>query len=222
MSCLRSRWQGHPEAIALVYEEQSLSYEELNRQANQLAHYLIGLGVKPDERVAICVERGVEMVVGLLAILKAGGAYVPLDPAYPEERLAYILEDTQAAFVLTQAKLEEKLTGLLPVATRLITLDRQWDEISERAAGLMRCRTSELSQDVNPHHLAYVIYTFRLNGPIQGSYGGASVRGELVLRLEKQYLQWRQAGRIPRVCQRAFNLRHLGKAGYPIAGGPRA
>ena len=69
--------------MAVVHEEQSLSYGELNRRANQLAHYLTELGVKPDERVAICVERGLEMVVGLLAILKAGGAYVPLDPAYP-------------------------------------------------------------------------------------------------------------------------------------------
>src|SRR5439155_24351013 len=82
-----------PEATALVYEEQRLSYEELNQQANQLGHYLIRLGVKPDERVGICVERGVGMVVGLLGILKAGGAYVPLDPAYPCERLREIVED---------------------------------------------------------------------------------------------------------------------------------
>src|SRR6185312_16027917 len=92
-----------PEAIALVYEEQSLSYEELNRQANQLAHYLIGLGVKPDERVAICVERGLGMVVGLLGILKAGGAYVPLDPAYPSQRLQEILEDAGPKLVLSDA-----------------------------------------------------------------------------------------------------------------------
>ena len=76
-----------PHAVAVVYEGRELSYGELNRRANQLAHYLRGLGVKPDERVAICVERGLEMMVGLLGILKAGGAYVPLDPAYPVERL---------------------------------------------------------------------------------------------------------------------------------------
>ena len=156
-----------PGAIALVYEEQTLSYEELNQQANQLRRYLIDLGVKPDERVAICVERGVEMVVGLLGILKAGGAYVPLDPGYPDKRLAYMLEDTQAAFVLTQAKLEEKLTGLLPVATRLIALDRQWDEISERVAEL-KAQNVELRQDVKPHHLAYVIYTSGSTGLSKG------------------------------------------------------
>ena len=75
----------------MVFEEASLSYGELNRRANQLAHHLRALGVKPDERVAICVERSLEMVVGLLGILKAGGAYVPLDPAYPGERLRYML-----------------------------------------------------------------------------------------------------------------------------------
>ena len=81
-----------PGATAVVCGEQSLSYEELNRQANQLAHYLIGLGVKPEERVGICVERGVGIVVGLLGILKAGGAYVPLDPAYPSQRLREIVD----------------------------------------------------------------------------------------------------------------------------------
>ena len=82
------------------------------------------------------MDRCPDMIVALLGILKAGGAYVPLDPAYPRDRLTFMLEDTQAAFVLTQAKLEEKLTGLLPVATRLIAHDRQWDEISERVAEL--------------------------------------------------------------------------------------
>jgi len=78
----------------VVYEDEQLSYRELNARANQLGHYLRNLGVKPDERVGICVERGLEMVVGLLAILKAGGAYVPLDPGYPVERLGYMLEDS--------------------------------------------------------------------------------------------------------------------------------
>jgi amino acid adenylation domain-containing protein len=154
-----------PGATAVEYGEQSLSYAELNQHANQLGHYLIGLGVKPEERVAICVERGVGMVVALLGILKAGGAYVPLDPGYPDKRLAYMLEDTQAAFVLTEAKLEEKLTGLLPVATRLITLDRQWDEISERVAEL---KTQNVKLRLNSHHLAYVIYTSGSTGLSKG------------------------------------------------------
>src|SRR6185437_1619440 len=83
-----------PEATAVVFEQEALSYGELNRRGNQLAHYLRGLGVRADDRVALCVERGLEMVVGLLGVLKAGGAYVPLDPGYPVERLRYMLEDS--------------------------------------------------------------------------------------------------------------------------------
>ena len=92
-----------PDAVAVVYEDRQLTYGELNARANQLAHHLRGLGVRPDDRVAICVERGLEMVVGLLAILKAGGAYVPLDPAYPLERLAYMLADSAPVALLSDA-----------------------------------------------------------------------------------------------------------------------
>ena len=94
-----------PHAVAVVYEGRELSYGELNRRANQLAHYLRELGVKPDDRVAICVERGLEMMVGLLGILKAGGAYVPLDPAYPVERLQFMLKDSAPVVLLTQGHL---------------------------------------------------------------------------------------------------------------------
>ena len=86
-----------PDAVAVVFEDEQLSYAELNRRANQLAHYLRELGVGPDGRVAICVERGLEMIMALLAVLKAGGAYVPLDPAYPAERLRFMLEDVRPA-----------------------------------------------------------------------------------------------------------------------------
>jgi amino acid adenylation domain-containing protein len=92
-----------PDATAVVYGERSLSYGELNKEANRLAHHLIGLGVKPDDRVAICVDRSVEMVIGLMAILKAGGAYVPLDPAYPSARLDRMLSDSGAAILLVDA-----------------------------------------------------------------------------------------------------------------------
>ena len=84
-----------PDAIAVEFDGQQLTYRELNSRANQLAHHLIGLGVGPEKLVGICVERSIEMVVGLLGILKAGGAYVPLDPAYPKERLEFMLEDAQ-------------------------------------------------------------------------------------------------------------------------------
>ena len=100
-----------PEATAVVYEEEAVSYGELNRRANQLAHYLRELGVGPDERVAICVERSVEMMVALLGVLKAGGAYVPLDPSYPEERLRYMLEDSGPAVLVTQGEIRSCLKG---------------------------------------------------------------------------------------------------------------
>ncbi|MDR0219416.1 MAG: condensation domain-containing protein, partial [Enterobacteriaceae bacterium] len=92
-----------PDAVAVVFEDQRLSYGDLNRRANRLAHYLIDLGVKPDDRVAICSERSLDMVIGLLAILKAGGAYLPLDPVYPAERLDYMLADAAPTVLLTQA-----------------------------------------------------------------------------------------------------------------------
>lgn len=99
-----------PDAIAVVFEEAELSYAELNARANQVAHSLIELGVRPDDRVAICAERSLEMVVGLLGVLKAGGAYVPLDPAYPAERLQFMLEDSAPVALLTQTH----LLGLFP------------------------------------------------------------------------------------------------------------
>ena len=96
-----------PDAIALEFEDKQITYRELNRRANQLAHHLISLGIGPEKLVGICVERSIEMVVGLLGILKAGGAYVPLDPAYPKERLRFMLEDSQVSVLLTQETLVE-------------------------------------------------------------------------------------------------------------------
>ncbi|NWB99026.1 amino acid adenylation domain-containing protein, partial [Pseudomonas gingeri] len=110
-----------PEALAVVHGEQRLSYRELNEQANRLAHALRKQGVLPDSRVGICVERGAEMVVGLLAILKAGGGYVPLDPAYPVERIAYMLQDSAPAAVLAQTATQDLLAG---VSVPVINLDQ--------------------------------------------------------------------------------------------------
>ncbi len=96
-----------PQAVALVYQDVHITYEALNCQANQLAHYLHSCGVGPDVFVGICVQRSPQMPVGLLGILKAGGAYVPLDPTYPEERLAFMLHDAQIHVLLTQEQLLE-------------------------------------------------------------------------------------------------------------------
>ena len=137
-----------PHAIALVYEEKTLTYAELNARANRLAHELIELGVEPDVQVAICVERSLAMIVGLLAILKAGGAYVPLDPAYPGERLAHILADANPQILLAdetgQAALGEAL--LSHVVLDPNTLPSQ-PETNPRLPAL------------TSRHLAYVIYT---------------------------------------------------------------
>ena len=150
-----------PQAVALVYEDQQLSYGELNARANQLAHWLRGQGVGPDTLVAICLERSLEMVVGLLGILKAGGAYVPLDPAYPPARIAYMLEDAGPTVVLTQARLIETLPQ---TQARILALDRDWHII---AAG-PDTNLDPAALGLNPHHLAYVIYTSGSTGMPKG------------------------------------------------------
>ncbi|MGH8656871.1 MAG: non-ribosomal peptide synthetase, partial [Gammaproteobacteria bacterium] len=163
-----------PDAVAVVYEEASLSYGELNRRANQLAHYLRELGVGPDERVAICAERSLEMVVGLLGVLKAGGAYVPLDPAYPVERLRYMVADSAPVVLLTQAHLQELVSGLgqdLPA----INLD-EGAELWQSSA-----TPEPAGVGLSPEHLAYVIYTSGSTGTPKGVM---VQHGSVVNRLE--------------------------------------
>nr|WP_318646575.1 non-ribosomal peptide synthetase [Pseudomonas sp. Pdm06] len=154
--------EARPDAIAVAFGDERLSYAELNRQANQMAHHLIGLGIRPDDRVAICVERGADMLIGLLAILKAGAGYVPLDPAFPAERLAYMLADSAPVALLSQGELLDRLPALtVPV----VLLDR-----AER----VRCGIAA-GRDDNPlvaslgvRHLAYVIYTSGSTGNPKG------------------------------------------------------
>ncbi len=158
-----------PDAVALVYEDQQMTYRELNARANQLAHCLQRLGVEPEVLVGLCMDRSLEMIVGLLGILKAGGAYVPLDPTYPKERLAFMLEDTQAPVLVTQ----ERLIGLLPKqGAHVVCLDREWKEIAQECwENLVNGATAE--------NLAYVMYT-------SGSTGrpkGVEVRHRSIIRL---------------------------------------
>ena len=100
-----------PDAVAVVYEAEQLSYDELNRRANQLAHYLQKLGVGPEVKVGLCVERSLEMIIGLLGVMKAGGAYLPLDAGYPQDRLAYMIEDGECPITITTSGTREKLGG---------------------------------------------------------------------------------------------------------------
>jgi amino acid adenylation domain-containing protein len=147
-----------PAAVAAVYQEQEISYAELNRRANQLAHYLRSLGVGPDALVGICLERSLEMVVALLGILKAGGAYLPLDPSYPRERLSFIIEDAQLSVLLT----EQSMVGLLPAnAGRLVLVDSERDTVVPAST-----ENPEISGEAA--NLAYVIYTSGSTGRPKG------------------------------------------------------
>jgi len=147
-----------PEHIAVLFGNRKLTYRELNQRANRIAHHLRALGVGPEVLVGICVERSPLMVVGLLGILKAGGAYVPLDPAYPAERLAYMLSDSQVKVLLTQ----EKLASSLPVsAARVIYLDIAWQNIGAHS------EENPLT-GVKASNLAYVIYTSGSTGKPKG------------------------------------------------------
>ncbi|MDP9050381.1 MAG: amino acid adenylation domain-containing protein, partial [Acidobacteriota bacterium] len=154
-----------PEAVAVVFEDASLSYGELNRRANRLAHYLRDLGVKPDARVAICLERSFEMVIGLLAVLKAGGAYLPLDPAHPKERLQFMLTDSAAMVIITQIKLREKLEEISGDAMIVVLNSADGgagsDELAERNLEIE-------AVNLTSHHLAYVIYTSGSTGAPKG------------------------------------------------------
>jgi len=147
-----------PDAVAVVCEEQELTYRELNIRANQLARYLQALGVTPEGLVSLCVERSLDMIVGLLGILKAGGAYVPLDPAYPQERLALILRDAQVSVVLTQPQLAAGFTGL---QAQVVCLNTDWKRIAQESV------TNPVNK-ATPNNLIYVIYTSGSTGVPKG------------------------------------------------------
>ncbi|MDD1749281.1 MAG: amino acid adenylation domain-containing protein, partial [Methanothrix sp.] len=147
-----------PEAIALVFEDKELTYRELNAKANQLSRLLHTRGVGPDVLVGLFMERSLEMVVGLLGIMKAGGAYVPLDPFYPSQRIVFMIEDSEAALLVTQESLLERIPG---PDIQIVCLDRDWDEIVSE-------QTSNPAPLSHPHDLAYVIYTSGSTGKPKG------------------------------------------------------
>ncbi|MDM3856894.1 MAG: amino acid adenylation domain-containing protein [Aphanizomenon gracile PMC649.10] len=160
--CLHQQFEDQvqktPDAIAVKFGDEHLTYNQLNQRANQLAHYLQTLGVAPDVLVGICVDRSLDMIVGLLGILKAGGAYVPLDPEYPPERLAFMLDDSQVSVLLTQVKWLETL----PLTTAKITcLDSDWENIYTHSGENPQSR-------ILPENLAYIIYTSGSTGKPKG------------------------------------------------------
>ncbi|MFT5760474.1 MAG: amino acid adenylation domain-containing protein, partial [Alteromonadaceae bacterium] len=154
-----------PEHCVLRFEAQRISYRELNEKANQLAHYLIDLGIKPDDRVALCLNRSSDMVIAVLAILKAGGAYVPMDPDYPSDRLAYMLANSEPVVLLTETALLQRLV-LADTCKTLIIDQSPW--LKSAWGQLSTDNVNAQSIGLNNKHLAYVIFTSGSTGNPKG------------------------------------------------------
>ncbi|MEO1433296.1 MAG: amino acid adenylation domain-containing protein, partial [Cyanobacteria bacterium J06633_8] len=148
-----------PDAVAVVFQEQQLTYQQLDNRANQLANYLQTLGIKPDSKVGICIDRCLNMVVGILGILKAGAAYIPIDPNYPQERLSHMLDDSDVSVLLTT---ENLLSGLPANKAKQICLDRDWESLISHQSN------ESPTSDVKPSNLAYIIYTSGSTGKSKG------------------------------------------------------
>jgi aspartate racemase len=167
-----------PNAIAVVFQNQQLTYQQLNQRANQLAHHLQKLGVKPEVTVGICLERSVEMLIAILAILKAGGAYIPLDPTYPQERLTFMLQDSQLSLLLTTSKIvhnslyasakaspnridNNQQSPINPEQLTVICLDKTWKTINQE-------NPENPKSNAKTTNLAYIIYTSGSTGNPKG------------------------------------------------------
>lgn len=148
-----------PHATALIFENDQISYLQLNERSNQVAHYLLENGIREEVLVPICIERGIDMVIGMLGILKAGAAYVPIDPEYPVERINYMIADTNASLVLSSSR--SKLAVNSAGETGIIEIDSDWQKIARQPV-------SDPKVPVKPHHLAYVIYTSGSTGRPKG------------------------------------------------------
>ncbi|MEO7535067.1 MAG: amino acid adenylation domain-containing protein, partial [Ferruginibacter sp.] len=148
-----------PAAIALIFGENQLTYQELNQKSNQLAQYLRTKGVKEESLTPICIERGINMIIGILGILKAGGAYVPIDPGYPLERISYMIDDTGAAIVISSRQSSSRLSASKLI--NIIELDGEKELISQQPV-------NNLSLNIAINHLAYVIYTSGSTGRPKG------------------------------------------------------
>ena len=148
-----------PDSLAVVFEDKQLSYRELNQKANQLAHYLVKYGAKPDKKIAIFVERSSEMIVEILGVLKAGGAYLPLDPAYPPDRLSLMLDDSNANMLIKQSNLELPLPSK---SIKVIDIDTEWENIAKES-------DENPVSGAAPDNLAYMIYTSGSTGKPKGT-----------------------------------------------------
>ncbi|HEX6717998.1 MAG TPA: amino acid adenylation domain-containing protein [Pyrinomonadaceae bacterium] len=168
LQALESQAERRPDALAVVFEDQQLTYSELNRRSNQLARHLRALGVRPEILVGLCIERSVEMIIALFGILKAGGAYVPLDPTYPEARLAFMMADAQVSVLVTSS---QSATALPKTSVSTVCLDTDWAE------SIVNESADNLSSSATADNLAYVIYTSGSTGQPKGTmikHGGLS------------------------------------------------
>ncbi|HLM44194.1 MAG TPA: amino acid adenylation domain-containing protein, partial [Myxococcaceae bacterium] len=166
-----------PEAVAVGFGKQQLSYAQLDARANQLAHYLRKKGVGPEARVGVYLERSVEMVVGLMGVLKAGGAYVPLDPSYPAERVKWMLEDARPEVVLTAEGLKERLEGK---QGEVVSLDTGWAEVARQPE-------SRPERVEGPDTLAYVIFTSGSTGRPKGAMNAHRGVSNRLLWMQSEY-----------------------------------
>jgi amino acid adenylation domain-containing protein/FkbH-like protein len=181
-----------PDAVAVVFGKQSVTYEELNHRANRLAHYLKRYSVGPDVLVGICLDRSVEMIVGMLAILKAGGAYLPIEATYPRERVTFMLADSGTPVLLTQ----QRLVAGMPKPAHCVCLDSDWEFIArESRRNLPRVGT--------PDNLAYVIYTSGSTGTPKGV--AVPHRGVNRLVLNTNYIQFTSEDRMAQVSNASFD-----------------
>jgi amino acid adenylation domain-containing protein len=157
-ACLQQLFEAQaeqtPDAVALIFEDAQMTYGDLNRRANQLAHYLRAEGVGAEVLVGICMERSADVVVAMLGVLKAGGAYVPLNPSYPQARLAFMVDETQIRLLLTQQRLRE----MLPRVERTVSLDADWESIAAQQS------VENPLPVTTPDNLAYAIYTSGADG----------------------------------------------------------
>jgi len=191
--------QRRPEAVALVFGAQRLSYGELNRRANQVAHYLRALGVGPEVLVGLCLERSLELVVGMLGILKAGGAYLPLDPEYPAQRLAFMLSDARVPVLLTQERLRERMPPSevgSAAQPRLICLDSDWGMLGEESE-------ANPESGASGQNLAYVIYTSGSTGKPKG----VTVPHQAIARLvcNTNYVKLEPSDRVAQASNSSFD-----------------
>lgn len=183
----------HPSAAAVIQNDKTLSYAELNNKANQLAHYLRSTGVGADQPVVICVEQSFDLMIGILAILKAGGAYVPLDPEYPHDRLQYMVQDSQTKILLTQSHLSHKF---LDFTGEVLCLDTEQEKFSQLDA-------ANLANNVTAKNLCYVIYTSGSTGKPKG----VMVEHQGVVRLVKNtnYISVTPQDRVSQACNISFD-----------------